>query len=162
MLIPAVLAGRNLHMADLTKPDRCWLVAGLTISGFTGDDIADRLHCCIRVVRALLADPATILAAYVQAESATFDSEMRLARSEQMRLQAELGRVVGELARVRQRLAKATTPKGGLPRCVRGHQLHRGNTYRHPTGKVYCRECQRERIRDWRAARKTARQPVDA
>lgn len=162
MLVPAVLAGRPQRMTELDQPDRCWLVAGLFLAGLTAEDIADRLNCALRVVWKVKAEPATILSAYVQAETRTFDSEMRLARSEQLRLEAELGRVTGELERVRNLLARATTPKGQpAPACSRGHRLDHGNTYRHQ-GKRFCRRCERERMRDWRAARKTARQPVGA
>jgi hypothetical protein len=130
----------------------------LTLAGLTADDIALRLHCSLRLIRTIRAEPATILSAYVQAETRTFDSEMRLARSEQLRLEVELARTVGELERVRNRLLRATAPNNGngAPLCSKGlHRMTPYNTYQHE-GRLWCRECHRDRQADHRARRRQA------
>ena len=59
-LVPAVLASvRGYSMAALSFPDRCWVVAGLTLAGLTAEEIAERLACSLRLVRSLRAEDMT-------------------------------------------------------------------------------------------------------
>lgn len=151
MLITAVLAGRNITMIDLSGPDRCWLVAGLTAAGLTGEEIADRTGCGVRLVRKVLADAGALIAAYAQNETQAFTGELQLARSEQRRLQLELSSTTAELGRVRNRLHRATTPAGMCPTC--GQKLTRNHMYE-LRGRLYCREDHRQRSARYRARRK--------
>lgn len=76
-LIDAFEAGR-IRLADLTREDRAVLVATLTHSGRSVDQIADRLNCCTRVVKRIRADPLTpTLARLLEAEQRADDAERR-------------------------------------------------------------------------------------
>ena len=151
-LVPAVLSRvRPYTMASLTPPDRCWVVAGLTLAGLTAEDIAERLSCSLRLVRALRAEDMTQVALHFQRESSAFADELRLARSE-LRA-ASLAHTASDLEvqRLRKQLVRITTPPNG-PTCGRGHARTPYNTYVHePSGRTWCRECHRERQAAYRA-----------
>lgn len=147
-LIPAVLAGGGRKMSQLSSSDRCWVVAGLTLSGLTAEEIADRLDCSLRLVRSIRAEDMTAVCTYVQTESRNFTDELRLAqmqlRQTAMALQsteAELFRTKGKLDRMvdahivgARCCPKCSTPMTGYNVYVWG-------------GKNYCRECHRQRSR---------------
>lgn len=55
---------RSLPIADLSGPDRAWIVASLTVEGWTVAAIADRLVCSLRLIQQIKAEPMTIVALY--------------------------------------------------------------------------------------------------
>lgn len=55
---------RSLVIADLSGPDRAWIVASLTVEGWTVAAIADRLSCSLRLVQQIKAEPMTLVALY--------------------------------------------------------------------------------------------------
>ena len=55
---------RTLPIADLSGPDRAWIVASLTVEGWTVAAIADRLACSLRLIQQIKAEPMTIVALY--------------------------------------------------------------------------------------------------
>ena len=80
-LVAAVLAGSAARMSDLNDSDRAWVVAGLMSAHLTAEDIADRLGCSLRLVRAIRALPLTAVCLYALQESANFTDELRLAQA---------------------------------------------------------------------------------
>lgn len=102
-LVDAVLVtGRSsVPLTRLSQQDRAWLVSGLTLAGLTADQIANRTGCSIRLVKAVRADPATMVATAARVEAAGLERELRAercARAVLARRVSELGR---ELKRVR-------------------------------------------------------------
>lgn len=76
LLVHAKMGG--CRAVDLTGPDRAWVVAGLTAAGLTADEIADRLHCSLRLVRQIKAEPMTIVATYALGIQEKLDSARSL------------------------------------------------------------------------------------
>ena len=153
-LVPAVLAHRPQAMTDLSLPDRCWVVAGLTLAGLTAEDIAARLSCSLRLVRALRAEDMTRVCQRMQQESSTFADELRLSRSEHRAAIAVADAAALEVRHLRSQLVRLTTPP--TQSCSRGHDMSGPYAaYTHaPTGRRFCRECHRERQATYRARRR--------
>ena len=55
---------RSIPIADLTGMDRSWVVAALTVEGWTVASIAARLQCSLRLVQQIKAEPMTKVALY--------------------------------------------------------------------------------------------------
>lgn len=55
---------RCLDMKQLSGPDRSWIVASLTVQGWTVAAIADRLKCSLRLVQTIKTEPMTRVALY--------------------------------------------------------------------------------------------------
>lgn len=153
-LVPAALA-RKLTMAALPGPDRSWAVAGLTLAGLTAEDIAERLSCSLRLVRALRAEPMTRVCLWAQREASAFADELRLSRSEHRHAAAARDAALAEADRLRGQVSRLISP----PRqhCIRGHDLSSPYARYERGGKTWCRECHRERQAAYRAARRVAR-----
>lgn len=144
-------------MADLTAPDRAWLVAGLTLAGLTAKDIADRLGCSLRLVRSIRAEPSTQVCLIAQIESRNFADELRLEKSEHQVTRCERDEWRAEAERNRRQvdnLLDARMIGEPISTCRQcGYQLDWGNTYIHEkTGKKSCRNCHRNRMATRRAA----------
>lgn len=147
------MAGGGRKMSQLPTPDRCWVVAEMTILGLTAEEIADRLDCSLRLVRSIRAEDMTAVCTYVLNETRNFDNELRLAQSQAKHLQTVLAETKTELDRTKLKLDRVLDahiigaklcPKCGTP--MTGYNL-----YRCSNGKDYCRECHRVRSRDHRA-----------
>lgn len=154
-LVPAVLAGvRAYRMATLAHPDRCWVVAGLTLHGLTAEDIAERLSCSLRLVRALRADDMTQVCLRVQRETDSFRDELRLAHTERRAARIALEAKDLEIEQLRAQVRRLIAPADG-PRCSRGHEMTKYNTYERG-GRRWCRECHRERQATYRLKSRAA------
>lgn len=57
---------RPVPIADLSGPDRAWIVAYLTAQGWTVASIAERLRCSLRLVQQIKAEPMTTVATHCQ------------------------------------------------------------------------------------------------
>jgi UDP-N-acetylmuramoylalanine-D-glutamate ligase len=147
-LIASVLANGTVRMAKLDDADRCWVVAGLGRAGLTAQDIADRLGCSVRLVKAIRAEAMTELARMYQREASVFADEMRLALSELKFVRVECDAAKRELEMARQRIARTLLAQaaGEKPCGQCGAAMDKYNTYVH-RGKRYCRACRRERQR---------------
>lgn len=55
---------RCLEMRELSEPDRSWVVASLTVQGWTVAAIADRLKCSLRLVQTIKTQNMTRVAVY--------------------------------------------------------------------------------------------------
>lgn len=145
-LADAALVGSQ-HMRQLADPDRAWVVAALKIKGLTAERIADLLHCSLRQVRAVAAEPATILATLYMVEREAFASESRMSASEIARLDGELKAALRRNDETMGRLSRMITmfaPEGEPGTFSCGCPKTRYNTYVHPaTGKTSCREHRR-------------------
>ena len=161
-LVPAVLAAPRATrpMADLAGPDRAWVVAGLTLAGMTAEEIADRLACSLRLVRTIRAEDMTAVCLLYQAESEHFADELRLARSEAGRLTSELADAHAQIRALRDQVARLI----GTPLCRKcGEPLVGYNLYVEPGSKRRrCRNCHRNRQKDWRAKRSAVVKPAAA
>lgn len=51
-------------IAKLGPEDRAWVVAGLTVTGYTAEDTARQLQCSLRLIRQIRAEPTFTLAVY--------------------------------------------------------------------------------------------------
>ena len=147
-LIPAVVAGSGRKMSQLTTPDRCWVVAGLTLLGLTAEEIADRLDCSLRLVRSIRAEDMTAVCTYVQTESKNFTDELRLAQMHGRQAAGMLAQSQSELERTKGKLDRMIDahivgarccPKCSTP--MTGYNVYVCNN------KEYCRECHRQRSR---------------
>lgn len=159
-LVDAILAGSSTTVADLSGPDRSWVVAGLTRAGLTAEDIADRLKpCSLRLVRSIRAEPMTLVCHMYQDEASHFADELRMVSVELTRALADLRAERDEAARVREqrdRMIDSMAIGEPVRLCRRGaHVMDRWNTYVHAkTGKKQCRACRREREQERRDAAK--------
>lgn len=143
-LIDAALVGSQ-RMRQLPDPDRAWVVAGLKTKGLTAERIADLLHCSLRQVRAIAAEPMTAVCLLYQHEADTFADEMRMSAAEVARLNAALIEAVNTTMRVKAAMAKLIelpTTTDETFRC--GCPRSRYNSYVDPkTGATSCREHRR-------------------
>lgn len=55
---------RSIAIAGLSGMDRSWIVAALTVEGWTVSSIAARLQCSLRLVQQIKAEPMTKVALY--------------------------------------------------------------------------------------------------
>lgn len=142
-------------MTDLSEPDRCWLVAGLTLAGITAQDIADRLSCSLRLVRTIRADHMTQVCLLAQEREAVLVEQVRKIELEYKLVCRDLDSLRTEVSRLRlQRDQILDAHTAGtikvFPRC--GHPKVGYNVYR-SKDREYCRECRRAWDQTHRKAR---------
>lgn len=165
-LVPAILAsGKRVDgMKQLDGPDRCWVVAGLTVAGLTAEDIADRLDCSLRLVRSIRAEDMTQVCVIMARESRNFADELRLARADAKAKTQELDETNAELVRTKGQLSRLIDAQiVGARLCGKcGTPMVGYNVYVHKkTGKEYCRECHRRRQQNYRDERKIGPAQID-
>jgi hypothetical protein len=148
-------------MADLSVPDRCWLVAGLTLARLTADDIADRMRCSLRLVRTIRAEDMTQVCLRIQQETEHFTDELRLARSEHRAAITALESMTRERDRLRGQLDRLLDAHlaGDCPRCGTPVAGYNAYTWR---GRTFCRECHRRRNLAYRARNRRCLTPATA
>jgi hypothetical protein len=56
--------GRSVPIKGMSDMDRAWIVAALTVDGWTVSAIAGRLDCSLRLVQQIKAEPITKVALY--------------------------------------------------------------------------------------------------
>jgi hypothetical protein len=156
-LIAAVRCGSgSKKMSNLIDADRSWVVAGLTLSGFTAKDIADRLGCSLRLVRSVRAADMTQVCLIYQREIQAFTNQMALADSEARALRRDLSDMTADRDRIRaqfDRILDARLVGQPVDACGQGHLMTNWNTYWN-AGRRWCRECHVQRNRDYRLARR--------
>lgn len=135
----------RMRMTDLSEPNRCWLVAGLTLAGVTAQDIADRLSCSLRLVRTIRADHMTQVCMMAQHREAALREQMRKVELEYKLARRGLDLARAEVERLRyhrDQILDAHTAGtiSVFPRC--GHPRVGYNVYRSKR-REYCRECRR-------------------
>lgn len=155
-LIDAAREGK-LRATAMSGPDRCWVVAGLTAAGVTAEETARLLHCSLRLVRQIRAEPMTAVCTYALDIAAVLHRQRDTARTERiaLRLDAENARMDADRFKAQRdelldRLAAGDTT---LDRCRSGHLMTRYNTYIRGDGRRQCRECHRERQHRYRTER---------
>lgn len=140
-------------MTEMSRQDRCWVVAGLTVAGWTAEAIADKMFCSLRLIRHIRADDLTAACVYLHTETSSFDAELSLARSELSAMTVAHRESEAELVRVRRQRDKLIDEKiVGCKLCGRcGTPMDRYNTYTHArSGKEFCRVCHRRRQQRYR------------
>jgi hypothetical protein len=143
-------------MSNLTDADRSWVVAGLTLGGFTAEDIADRLGCSLRLVRSVRAADMTQVCLIYQREVEAFANQMALADSDARTLRRDLSDMAADRDRIKaqfDRVLDARLVGQPIDTCGQGHLMADWNTYWN-AGRRWCRECHASRQRDYRLARK--------
>lgn len=109
-LVEKVRTG-GASIKDLSDADRTWVVIVLLSHGWTAQDVADRLHCSLRLIRNIRADPLAAVALYalgleralgaeraVRALEARFSAQRDAeAMAESIRLRRQLGDLVTQL-----------------------------------------------------------------
>lgn len=146
-------------MSAFSMADRCWIVAGLTIHGLTANEIAHKMWCCVRQVKAIRAEDLYQVCLLMQREARHFTDEVRLVRSELSVAARTLSEVEAERDRLREQRDRLLTARmSGAPLCGKGlHPMTPYNTYTEPgTGAKRCRECKRQRVADCRARRRNS------
>lgn len=73
---------RDVPIASLSTPDRAWVVAALTVEGWTVRAIADRLRCSLRLVQQIKAEPIARMAVYAMQVQRALASEQAVRRLE--------------------------------------------------------------------------------
>lgn len=139
--VPRSLAERLWEKVD--KTDNCWLWTGVITRGDYGQIwVVDRMRPAHRVAYELVVGPIP--------EGLTLDHLCRVPRCVNP---AHLEPVTsGENSR-----RSPLTQQGKNVRkthCIRGHEFTPENTGQQKTGR-YCRTCQREHLRRWRASKRT-------
>lgn len=160
-MVAAVLSmpKASRKMTELSDADRSWLVAGLTLAGVTAQDIADRLSCSLRLVRAIRAEDMTQVCVVAQRETRELGDELRSERCDHAVTRRSLAESEQENARLRMQLDQLVDALqvGELVKFRCGHPRVKYNVYSHG-GKDYCRSCRRE----YQANRRKASAPVQA
>lgn len=146
-MIDAVLSSpkASRRMTELSDADRAWLVAGLRLAGVPAQDTADRTGCSLRLVRAIGAEVATLVAEFAQVENRALHDEVRGLRIELSATRLELARSAAEVERLRvqrDQMLDSLAVGGVVRSCGKGHPMLPYNTYLHQ-GRPRCRECRR-------------------
>lgn len=135
-----------VHMTKLPAADRAWLVAGLSVRGMVAEEIADRTHCSLRLIRTIRSWEMTQVCRWVHEQTAVLEAELSGERSQHSHTRRELAGVRRDVDRFRvqvdQLVAKLRADEP-IRKCYRGHHLGEGSVYR-SGGREYCRECNRE------------------
>lgn len=154
-----------VHMTKLSSADRAWLVAGLSVRGMVAEEIADRTHCSLRLIRTIRSWEMTQVCRWVHERTAVLEAELSGERSQHSHTRRELeesGRRESRLrGQVDQLVAKLSAgEKVAKFRC--GHLMVDWNTYiqRGVDGegrefsREFCRECNNARAARYRERRK--------
>lgn len=137
---------RSLEVKDLSGPDRSWLVASLTIQGWTVAAIADRLKCSLRLVQTIKTEPMTRVALYAlglaheladerglrHVESSLAAGQLAACQREIARLSSQRDALLAQLARMRKEHTNVSdasaVPVPGLRRIARPARPSPGGT----------------------------------
>ncbi|AQT82502.1 hypothetical protein B1R94_02275 [Mycolicibacterium litorale] len=134
-----------LHMTKLPHPDRAYLVAGLTVRGMVAEEIADRTHCSLRLIRTIRSWEMTAVCKWVHHQTTVLERDLSTERAAHAHTRRALADSSRDNERLRNQLAQildklqAGTLKA-FPRC--GHPRVGYNVYRR-NGQERCRECRR-------------------
>lgn len=172
-IVDAVLSmpKASRRLTEMELPDRCWLVAGLTVAGCTAENIAERCRCSVRLVRAVRAEPMTQLCEVTHAELQRQAAELRMERIEHAATRRDLwsanttiDRQQKQIDQILSKLATGTLkafPRCGHPKVDWNIYVHHGiNAKGEPFAREYCRECNNYRATQYRERRKAADQSV--
>lgn len=91
---------RCLQMKDLSGPDRSWVVASLTVQGWTVAAIADRLKCSLRLVQTIKTEPMTQVALFALEVASELANERNERTVEQMAWALQAGAWEAERTRL--------------------------------------------------------------
>ncbi|URC18186.1 hypothetical protein SEA_ZENTENO07_85 [Mycobacterium phage Zenteno07] len=157
LLVPAILAGSRTRMADLSAPDRAWVVAHMKLAGYTAEQTADRLDCSVRSVRSVWSDAGVIVALYLT-EADNFGNTYRMLDGELRQMAVALGEAERDRDRYKaqlDRMLDTLMTDGRVLSFPCGCPRTRYNTYVAPkTGKAGCREHRRLAVARHRARRR--------
>ncbi|MGA6208035.1 hypothetical protein ACPESR_25110 [Nocardia testacea] len=137
-MLPAAARAGGVRLLDLDDDDQNWLVASLTVEGYTADEIADLSGCRIRKVKYVRARPMTkMMVRYLVAQHTAEEATQRADA-----LNAWCERAVGDCergsARARRQLDTAIDQIAVLRTRCR-EQQHRAELYRKYCGTPHRR-----------------------
>lgn len=172
LMVDAVLSmpKASRKMTELSGPDRCWLVAGLTNAGMTADEIAERTSCSRRLVMAIRAEDMTQVCRIAQQQVGELDAELSAERSGHSVTRRDLREKIAEAGRLRVQLDQIVDAHlaGTLTLFQCGHPKVDWNVYQYvdrsgpaPRDREMCRECANGRASRYRSRRKTAAQQAN-
>ena len=168
-LVPAMLVVPRWpkRLTEYEEPDRCWIVAGLTLADWSAEEIVHRIGGSIRLIRDIRSKPMTSLCTLMHEEMEKLTKELRLSEIDRAATEHELAQTTREAERLRlQRDQVIEKRKAGKPVDVFpcGHSKSSWNLYRQTgtrsNGRKFtrecCRECANTRASQYRARHKTA------
>jgi DNA-binding CsgD family transcriptional regulator len=148
-MVDAVLSmpKASRRLTELDMPDRCWLVAGLTVRGLTAKQIAERCGCSERLAKAVRAEAAYQVAIVAHEELQAITHQLHAESSEHSHTRRELQVCRSEHDRVRMQFdqlisSHLTGRVPVFPKCQHPQLKH---NVRERGGKRFCRECDRLR-----------------
>lgn len=144
-------------LTELDMPDRCWLVAGLTVRGLTAKRIAEICGCSERLAKSIRAEAAYQVAIVAHEQIEALTSRYHAEASEHSNTRRELQICRNESERVHKQFDQV----------IKSHVAGKVDTFRcnHPQvkynmrergGKKFCRECDRLRQQARRKKAKSA------
>lgn len=140
-------------LTEMEDPDRAWLVAGLTVAGWTGLEIAQRTGCSRRLVMGIRSWDMTQMARFAQEQVKQADARYHAERTDHLITLRKLDVTEAEAKRLRaqmKQLVDAHLNGQKVRICHGGHPQVPYNVYRNRD----CRECHRERQARYRAAKR--------
>ena len=152
-------------LTAMPDEDRCHLVAGLTLAGWSAKEIKHRCGASIRLIRFLRAEPLTRVCMWAldevkkvdkqyreeKAARLTAESDLEQSRRRETRLQKQLDQILDQLK-----------VGGKVQACRKGlHAMTEYNTYRYTdksgNRREICRECNRDRVTKFHAKTRAAK-----
>lgn len=148
-LVPAILLTPRWprHLTDYDEPDRCWIIAGVDLAGWSANEIKDRIGGSIRLIRDLRSLPFTELCKLMQTEITRLETDLRVEQISHAATQNALAGEIRAAGRLKTQLDQVLDLRvvgEQVELCSRGkHPMVKYNQYIHG-GKVRCRACRQE------------------
>ena len=148
-LVPAILATPKWprELTDYEEPDRCWIIAGVDIAGWSAPEIMHRIGGSKRLVHDIRSKPFTELCKLMQAEVTRLETDLRVERISHTATQKALADEIRVVERLRVQLDQVLDLRiigERVELCARGkHPMVKYNSYT-SGGKTRCRACRRE------------------
>lgn len=148
-MVAAVIAApvARTPITRLSSADRCWLVAALTLSGWSVAEIQNKIGGSERLTKSVRAEPGFDVAFWAQQKIAAMESELAAWSGrwrDERRVSAQLRVEIDRLRAQRAELIDAVRKNNPVDFCKRGHPLVGWNVYKN-NGRRFCQECRRVR-----------------
>lgn len=159
-LVPAMLVVPRWpkRLTEYEEPDRCWIVAGLTLADWSAEEIVHRIGGSIRLIRDIRSKPMTSLCTLMHEEMEKLTKELRLSEIDRAATEHELAQTTREAERLRlqrDQVLKAKQAGKQVEKFNCGCPKLEHNIYR-KGGREWCRECGRQRLARYRARKRSA------
>ncbi|WP_131805420.1 hypothetical protein [Mycolicibacterium canariasense] len=162
-LVPAMLTVPRWpkRLTDYEPSDRSWIVAGLTLAGWSAEEITERIGGSIRLIRDIRSQPMTSLCTMMHEEIEKLTKELRLSQIDCAATQHALAQAAKEAERFKTQRdqvlrVQKTQPGKRVEQFACGCPKIERNIYRNKRGREYCRECGRIRLARYRDKKRSA------